>query len=93
MDRLVAAFELEIQSSHFGDNITLSMERCSVEFNNGDGETKMQFQFHFADKSPQNAGSTNAHMHTMIGKLLYQKSLTKQKINHIRSDSWIWEAI
>ena len=27
-DRLVAAFELEIQSGHFGDNVTLSMEGC-----------------------------------------------------------------
>ena len=78
-DRLVAAFELEIQSGHFGDNVTLSMEGCSVEFHKGDGEIKMHFHFHFADKSPQNANSTNAHMEVMIGKLLNQGLLTKRK--------------
>ena len=55
------------------------MEGCSVEFHKGDGEIKMHFHFHFADKSPQNAHSTNAHMEVMIGKLLNQGLLTKRK--------------
>ena len=78
-DRLLAEFDLEIQSTHFGDSVTLSMEGCSVEFNNGYGEEKMHFHFHFADKSPQNATSTNEHMDVMINMLLDQGLLTRGK--------------
>ena len=68
---------MEIQSTHFGDSITLSIEGCSVEFNTPEGVIKMNFHFHFADKSPQNAASTNAHMEAMFEKLLEQGLIEK----------------
>ena len=83
-DQLIGKFDMEVQSTHVGDSITLSMERCSVEFNTPEGVIKMNFHFHFADKSPQNAGSTNAHMESMFEKLLEQGSINK-------GNSTLWE--
>ena len=82
--QLIGKFDMEIQSTHFGDSITLSMEGCSVEFNTPEGVIKINFHFHFADESPQNAASTNAHMREMFKKLL-EKGLI-EKFN-----STLWE--
>ena len=83
-DRLIGKFDMEIQSTHFGDSITLSMEGYSVEFNTPEGVIKMNFHFHFADKSPQNASSTNTHMEAMFEKLLEQGLIEK-------GNSTLWE--
>ena len=70
-EHLTARFNLEIQSSHFGNNGSLLIEGCTVEHHDvndtdemvGDGEnTKLVFHLHFADESAQNAATTNAHM-------------------------------
>ena len=78
-DKLIAEFDLEIQSTHFGDSVTLSMEGCSVEFIDGNGNVKMHFHFHFADKSPQNAASTNQHMDVMMTELIMKGLLTPNR--------------
>jgi hypothetical protein len=75
-ERLSAAFDLEIQSEHFGNGRLLSMEGSSVEFHLADllreykagnlevEELEQQFEFisHFSDVSRQDSTTTNAHM-------------------------------
>ena len=75
--QLIGQFDMEIQSSHFGDSIPLSMEGCIVEFDTPEGGILMHFYLHFADKSPQNAASTNSNTEVMFEKLLEQGLIEK----------------
>ena len=82
-ERLSATFDLEIQSEHFGNGRSLSMEGSSVEFHIADllkeykagnldvEELEQQFEFvsHFSDVSRQDSTTTNAHMDVLIRDL------------------------
>ena len=61
-ERLSAKFNKEIQSDHFGQGTTLSMEGCFVEYLEN-GEVLAYFHSHMADKSNQDAASTHASYH------------------------------
>ena len=81
--QLSAKFNKEIQSDHFGQGTTLSMEGCFVEYLEN-GEVLAHFHSHMADKSNQDAASTHAHMQVLLKLLARQKK--------IRSGcSTIWE--
>jgi hypothetical protein len=82
-ERLSAAFDLEIQSEHFGNSRSLSMEGSSVEFHIADLlkeykagnldvealEQEFEFIYHFSDVPRQDATTTNAHMDVLIKDL------------------------
>jgi hypothetical protein len=77
----LAKFNMEIQSDHFGNGHTLSIEGSSVEFySRREVKTyaaitaalhaiQMEFHSHFSDKSRQDAASTTAHMIILINRL------------------------
>ena len=50
-EHLLDKFNKEIQSTHFGQNISLSMEGCFVEFLIENGDVRAHFHSHMADKS------------------------------------------
>jgi hypothetical protein len=58
-------FNYEIQSQHFGNNRSLSIEGSSIEFHDENG-IRLEVHSHFADKSDQNVASTHAHMDVLI---------------------------
>ena len=82
-ERLAAAFSLEIQSDHFGNGRSLSMEGSAVEtfckaavdaWRNGvwqmdEAQLKMVFHSHFSDDSRQDAATTHAHMTVLLKQL------------------------
>ena len=49
-DKLVTEFDLETQSTLFGDSVTLFIEGYSVEFRDGNDDVKLHFLFHVVDK-------------------------------------------
>jgi hypothetical protein len=95
-ERLSAKFNLEIQSDHFGNGRSLSMEGSSVEFFSapaivnaeanptGDysGSITMESQSHFSDESKQDASTTHAHM------LVLLEYLFKNNVMKIGSTKW-----
>jgi hypothetical protein len=88
--RLSAKFNLEIQSFHFGNGRSLSMEGSSVEVFSapaivnaeanprGDysGSITMESQSHFSDKSKQYASTTHAHMLVLL-EYLFENNVMK----------------
>jgi hypothetical protein len=82
-ERLSAVFTLEVQSGHFGNSRSLSIEGSSVEtfsaaeidrFDSGevllsDLSQKMQFHSHFSDASRQDAATTHSHMVVLLNLL------------------------
>jgi hypothetical protein len=66
-----AVFNSEIQSDHFGNNRSLSIEGSLIEFHDENG-IRLEVHSHFADKSDQNAASTHAHMDVLIRYLICQ---------------------
>ena len=83
-ERLTAKFNQEIQSTHFGQSVTLSMEGCFVEFVVGNDDVQAHFHSHMADKSNQDAASTHAHMRVLLELLISQEKIIPGK-------STIWE--
>ena len=69
-EHLTAKFNQEIQSTHFGQSVTLSMEGCFVEFVVGNDDVQAHFHSHMADKSNQDAASTHAHMRVLLELLI-----------------------
>jgi hypothetical protein len=89
--RLLAKFNLEIQSSHFGNGRSLSMEGSTVEFfsqieleNFEKGlvrieemKTVMETHSHFSDDSRQDASTTYEHIDRLVHQLLDRKLLKR----------------
>ena len=74
-ERLMKQLDGEIQSDHFGDNPTLSIEGCTLHYhgapslsNEESMKKKLSFDFHshFADFSQQDAATTFEHMCAML---------------------------
>jgi hypothetical protein len=61
VERLKFEFNLEIQSEHFGNCWSLSIEGCSCQFMK-EGQLLMKMHSHFSDPSRQDARTTYAHM-------------------------------
>ena len=57
------------------------MEGCSVEYMN-EGEIKMEFHTHVADKNDQNVALTHAHMEVLLDDLFVRGKLFK-KVNTV----------
>ena len=74
-ERLVKQLDGEIQSDHFGDNASLSIEGCTLQYHKNprdneitenESNIKMDFHSHFADYSRQDAATTFEHMCVML---------------------------
>ena len=68
-ERLIAKFDYDIQSTYFGQAVTLLMESCIVEFVLANGDLHAHFHSHMAYKSNQDAASTHAHMRVLLALL------------------------
>ena len=76
-ERLLAKFNEEIQSTHFGQGTTLSIEGCYVEFKTIDGTVRAHFHSHMSDKSTQDAATTHAHLSVLLNKLSEQELIKR----------------
>ena len=74
-ERLLAKFNEEIQSTHFGQGTTVSIEGCYVEFKTIDGAVSAHFHSHMSDKSTQDAATTHAHLSVLLNKLSEEKQI------------------
>ena len=77
VERLFAYFNLEIQSDHFGNGRSLSIEGCSIKYIDEDHEEYSEFHYHFSDDSRQDASTTHAHMISMLNELQKIKNLNQ----------------
>jgi len=77
-ERLKKEMDNELQSDHFGDSISLSIEGCSLKYHlpNSINQTTdrtaqigLDFHSHMSDYSKQNAASTYEHMVAMFDSL------------------------
>ena len=68
-ERFSAHFNLEIQSNHFGNVRSLSIEGCSVEVSMNNSISRLQFHSHFSDDSRQDVSVTNDGMMEMMDNL------------------------
>ena len=76
-ERLLAKFNEEIQSNHFGQGTNLSMEGCFVEFKYIDGTIRAHFHSHMSDKSTQDAATSHAHLTVLLNKLSEQEIIKR----------------
>ena len=69
VDRLSTHFNLKIQSDHFGNGKSLSIEGCNIEFIDEDLNAQSKFYFHLSDDSQQDASTTHTYMVSMLNEL------------------------
>ena len=69
VERLSVHFNLEIQSDHFGNGRSLSIEGCNIQYIDEDHEEHSEFHSHLSDDSRQDASTTHAHMISMLNEL------------------------
>jgi hypothetical protein len=85
-ERLKFEFNLEIQSEHFGNCRSLSIEGCSCRFMRA-GLLLMEMHSHFSDSSRQDARTTFAHMQVELKYLKEMGILLKESTATILDDT------
>ena len=55
-------FNLEVQSEHFGNGRSFSIEGCNVEIIDKNLNSSCKFHYHFLNDSRQDASTTNSCM-------------------------------
>ena len=65
VERLSVHFNLEIQSNHFGNGRSLSIEGCNIQYIYEDHEKYSEFYSHLSDDSRQITSTTHEHMISM----------------------------
>ena len=68
-EHLSVHFNLEIQSDHFGNGRSLSIECCNIQYIDEDHEENSELHSHLLDDSRQDASITHAHMISMFNAL------------------------
>ena len=68
-ERISANLNLEIQSEHFGNGRSLSIDECVIDAFDQDLNGNIEFNFHFLDDSRQDASTTHIHMVNMLTDL------------------------
>ena len=84
-EHLSAHFNLEIQSDHFENCRSLSIEGCNVEFVYEDHNVQSEFHSHLSDDSRKNTSITHVHVSSMLKEL--------GKGNKLNRNFIIWESI
>ena len=69
VERLSIHFNLEIQSDHFGNGRSLSIEGNNIQYIDEDDEEHSEFHSHLSNDSRQDASTTHAHMISMLNEL------------------------
>ena len=82
-ERLSAYFNLEIQSDHFGNGRSLSIEGCNIQYKDEDHKEHSKYHSHLSGDSRQVASTTHARMISMLNEL--------QKCNNLKQRCTIWE--
>jgi hypothetical protein len=99
-ERLLAEFDLEVQSTHFGNHRSLSMEGSAVEFfpandqekiRNGETTTQtsgpiLESHSHFSDGQRQDAATTYEHTETLISNLKARHILLRGCVQFLDTD-------
>ena len=67
-EHLAAYFNLEMQSDHFGNGRSLSIERCNVQYVDEDHEEHSEFHSHLSDASQQDTSTTHAHIISILNE-------------------------
>ena len=83
-ERLSAHFNLEVQSDHFANGRSLSIEGNNLQYIDDDHDEHSEFHSHLSDDSRQDASPTHAHMTSMLNKL--------KKGNKLKPKCTIWES-
>ena len=83
-ERLSAHFNLEVQSDHFGNGRSLSIEGNNLQYIDENHEEHSEFHSHLSDDSRQDASTTHAHMTSMLEEL--------KKGNKLKPKCTIWES-
>ena len=65
-ERLYAHFNLEVQSYHFGNGRSLSIEGRNIQYIDEEHEEHSEFHFNLSDDSRQDASNTHAYMISML---------------------------
>ena len=81
-ERLSAHFNLEVQSDHFGNGRSLSIEGNNLQYIDDDHNEHSEFQSHLSVYSRQDASTTNAHIISMLNEL--------KKCNKLKPKCTIW---
>ena len=58
-----------MQSEHFGNGSSLSIEGCMIDVVDQDMNGYMEFHSHFSDNSQQDASTTHAHIVSILTEL------------------------
>ena len=69
VERLFAHFNFEVQSDHFRNGRSLSIEGNNLQYIDEDHEEHTEFHSHLSDDSRQDASTTQAHMTSMLNEL------------------------
>ena len=67
--RMSVNFNIEIQSEHFGNGRSLSIERCMIDIVDQDLNDYMKFHSHFSDDSRQDDSTIHTHIFSILTKL------------------------
>ena len=67
--RLSTHFNLEVQSDHFENSRSLSIEGNDLQYIDEDHEEHSEVHSHLSDDSRQDASTTQAHMTSMLNEL------------------------
>ena len=70
-EALTIKHQKEVQAQHFGGNVTVSIEGCTVHFPNPDDQEKISFHFHsfLSDSKQQDSSTVDNHMGKLIKHL------------------------
>ena len=79
-----ANFNLEIQSEHFGNGRSLSIEGCMMKLVDQDLHGNMEIHSHFSDDRRQNASTAHVHMVNILTEL--------KTNNQLKERCTIWES-
>ena len=83
-EHIFPRFNEEIQSTHFGQGVTLSIEGYFLEFKTSSGTVKAQVHPHMSDKSKQDTACTHARLIVLVEILIEPKMILPGK-------STIWD--
>ena len=82
---LSAHFNLEVQSDHFGNGRSLSIEGCNIQYIDQDHEDYSEFYYHPFGDSRQDTSTIHAHMISLLNELQQCKKL-KPKFTILESN-------
>ena len=87
-ERLSAHLNLEVQSDHFGNGRSLSIEGNNLQYIDEDHEEHSEFHSHLSDDSRQDSSTSHSHMTSMLNELKQFHKLKPKCTIWESTDSW-----